>query len=67
MSVAVARTGSTADKKPLAEWNGWRGEISVNRHIRAGVASVWDGKLWCGSEKDRAELERLIADDRLAE
>lgn len=46
-------------KKPLAEWAGWRGAIDINRHIAAGMAVEWEGKLWCGSESDRQTLLAL--------
>lgn len=51
-------------KKPLSEWAHWRGPIDVNKFIGNGVATEWEGKLWCGSEDDRKELSVLIEADK---
>mgnify|MGYP001581033444 FL=1 len=51
-------------KKPLAEWAHWRGPIDVNRFIKEGLATEWEGKLWCGSEADRKTLDSIIEADK---
>ena len=53
------------DKKPLAEWKHWRGDLAINKHLPEGLAVEWNGKLWCGTLADMKKIEQLIADDRL--
>ncbi len=50
-------------KRPLAEWAHWRGPIDINRFIREGMATEVEGKLWCHSEVDKAQLDKLILED----
>lgn len=54
-------------KKPLPEHAGWRGEVAVNPWLQHGMALEWEGKLWCGTEADRAEMLRLIEADKAKE
>lgn len=43
----------TEHRKKLEHWKDWRGEVKVNRFIREGYGSLWEGSLWVGSEAAR--------------